>query len=119
MVFGMRMLTRDEFQGFLLAKPVAVVHFDAGWDVGYRPFMRREMLEAERKFGTQVSFAEVDCDAELELSKSIPISNVPLVAYYRDGQLVARLIGRQDVAARVERVLRGEPIGYQDGTGRG
>jgi hypothetical protein len=43
--------------------------------------------------------------------------NVPLVAYYRDGRLVAALIGAdQDVKARLERVLWGEPIGYNDGT---
>ena len=39
------------------------------------------------------------------------------VAYYLDGKLVAALIGTgQNVLGRLERVLRGEPIGYKDGT---
>ena len=48
---------------------------------------------------------------------SLPLGNVPTVAYFRDGRLVAALIGsNQDVTARTQRVLRGEPIGYNDGT---
>jgi thioredoxin-like negative regulator of GroEL len=75
------------------------------------------MLEAETDFGEQASFAEIDCDANVKFSKSIPVLNVPLVAYYRDGKLVAALIGAdQNVRARMERVLRGEKIGYKDGT---
>jgi thioredoxin-like negative regulator of GroEL len=74
------------------------------------------MLEAEEALVDQVNFGEVDCDRDRELAKSIPVLNVPTVAYYRDGGLIVALIGaQQNIRARLERVLRGEPIGYKDG----
>jgi thioredoxin-like negative regulator of GroEL len=112
----MRLLTSEDVPAFIAAKPAAALHFDADWDKGREP-VRRSMLEAEAVLGERVNFAEIDCDASVALSKSIPVLNVPLVAYYRDGKLVAALIGAdQNVRARVERVLRGEKIGYKDGT---
>ena len=114
----MRLLTGEEVPAFVAAKPVAVLHFDAEWDAKYREQTRRSMLEAEAALGDRANFAEIDIDANVELAGSIPVLNVPLVAYYRDGQLVAALIGAgQNVRARVERVLRGERIGRKDGTG--
>lgn len=75
------------------------------------------MAEAEAGLGELANFAEVDCDVEVELARLIPVTNVPLVAYFRDGRRVAALIGGgQNVRARVARVLRNEPIGYEDGT---
>ena len=72
---------------------------------------------AEAALGDQASFAEIDCDTNSEFSKSVPVLNVPLVAYYHGGKMVAALIGAdQNVRARMERVLRGEKIGYKDGT---
>jgi len=114
----MRLLTSTDFQSFVEAKQAAAVHFDAEWDFAYRPVLRRRMREAEEVLADRVNFGEVDCDRSLDLAKSIPIPNVPLVAYYRNGELVAALIGaEQDVRARMERVLRGESIGYEDGFG--
>ena len=113
----MKLLTGWEFEAFIAAKPVAVIHFDAEWDVGHRPLVRRAMLEAAQVFGDRVNFAEVDVDSEAKLAGSIHLLNVPAVAYFRGGRLVATLIGsNQNVVARVERVLNEEPIGYQDGT---
>lgn len=74
------------------------------------------MLDAEKELCNSVNFAEVDVDSSMELAKSLGLLNVPSVAYYRDGQLVAMLIGsRQNVRRRLERVIRGEAIGYKDG----
>jgi thioredoxin-like negative regulator of GroEL len=70
-----------------------------------------------KEFPTGVNFGEVDCDADGELAKSIPVLNVPLVAYYRRGQLVAALIGNeQNVLERLRRMMRDESIGYKDGS---
>ncbi len=113
----MRQLTLDDYEKFVASKDVAAVHFDASWDVGHRPGVQRRMLEAHAAFGDRVSFAEVDIDAEVDLAKSLPIGNVPTVAYYVDGVLIAALIGaNQNVKERVARLLRGESIGYKDGT---
>jgi thioredoxin-like negative regulator of GroEL len=113
----MRLLTSDELPDFVAAKAAAAIHFDAEWDFHLRDQTRRTMLEAEQALGDRANFGEIDVDKELALAKSIPVCNVPLVAYYRDGELVAALIGTaQNVRARLERVLRGESIGYEDGT---
>lgn len=112
----MRQLTHAKFDSFLAEKPLAVIHFDADWN-GYRLDVRRRMLDAEQAYGDAASFAEVDADAQVDLGRSIPIVNVPTVAYFRDGRLVAALIGaNQNVKARVCRMLNGEAIGYGDGT---
>ena len=113
----MRQLTGENFHCAVSAKSAAAIHFDAAWDVAYRPVVRQTMLDAERVLGDRVTFAEVDCDREVELARSIPVLNVPLVAYYREGKLIAALTGAdQNVLARLERLLRNQPIGYGDGT---
>jgi thioredoxin-like negative regulator of GroEL len=88
-------------------KPAAAIHFDAEWDAKYRAVTRSAMAEAEQFLADRVNFGEVDCDTDLELAKSIPILNVPSVAYYRDGKLVAALIG---AGQNLERILRGDLI---------
>lgn len=74
------------------------------------------MEEAAALFANAANFGEVDCDEEPALASSIPVLNVPCVAYYRNGVLVAALISmNQDVCGRLSRVLRDEPIGHGDG----
>jgi thioredoxin-like negative regulator of GroEL len=74
------------------------------------------MKDAEAALSGEVNFGEVDCDQEIPLAQSIRLLNVPAVAYYRDGKLVAVLPGvQQDIRRRLERLLRGEPIGRDDG----
>src|SRR5262245_32047292 len=112
----MRQLTSEEYHAFVAAKPAAAIHFDADWNAQLREMTRLKMLEAELALDDRVSFGEIDCDAHLGLAKSIPVCGVPVVAYYQNGELVAALIGAtQNVRARLERVLRGEEIGYKDG----
>jgi Thioredoxin len=109
---NMRLLTGTEVEAFIGAKPAAAIHFDAEWDTNYRTIVRRKMEEARQALGEQVNFGEVDCDLEAELAKSVPVLNVPSVAYYRNGVLIAALIGtEQDVRGGLERILRGESIG--------
>jgi hypothetical protein len=111
-----RLRSAAELDSFVKEKPFAIVHFDAVWDEGYRPIARRKILDAEKSFFEHVNFGEVDCDQSPDLAKSMSVSNVPLVAYYRQGQLVAALIGsRQHVRLRLVRLVRGETIGHRDG----
>jgi thioredoxin-like negative regulator of GroEL len=112
----MQRLTSQTFHSFLSSHRIAAVHFDAEWDA-HRARVRQSMLDAEATLSDCAGFAEVDVDTSVDLARSIGVANVPLVAYYRDGQLVAALVGAdQNVKARTERVLRGDPIGYNDGT---
>jgi thioredoxin-like negative regulator of GroEL len=111
----MRQLTSADYKQFIAAAPVAVIHFDTEWNAGHRAVIRQRMQDAEHSLGQQALFAEVDCDRSIDLAQSIDVMNVPLVAYYRGGDLVAALVGYQDIRARVERILQGEHIGYDDG----
>jgi thioredoxin-like negative regulator of GroEL len=112
-------LGNEQFASFIAAKSAAAVHFDAEWNISYRAVTRRQMQEAEASLSEQVNFGEVDCDASPELAKSTCLLNIPSVAYYKDGKLVAVLVGaRQNVRARLERILRGESIGPDDGLRR-
>jgi thioredoxin-like negative regulator of GroEL len=107
----MRLLTQADIASFLAEKPAAAIHFDANWDAKYRAVTRSAMADAEQVLAGRVNFGEVDCDTDPELAKSIPILNVPSVAYYRNGKLVGALIGAgHDVRLRLECVLRGDTI---------
>lgn len=107
----MRLLTQADIASFLAEKPVAAIHFDGHWDAKYRAVTRSAMADAEQVLAGFVNFGEIDCDREHELARSIPILNLPSVAYYRDGKLVGALIGAsQNVRLHLERVVRGDPI---------
>ena len=111
-------LDSQQFESFIAAKSAAAVHFDAEWNSSYRAVTRLQMQKAETSLSEQVNFGEADCDANPELAKSIRLLNLPSVAYYKGGKLVAVLIGaQQNVRARLERLLRGESIGPDDGLG--
>ena len=111
-------LSRNNYEDFVGQKRVAVVHFDADWDVDYRPITRGRMNEADEVLGEHVNFGEVDWDREVELVKSLRVINVPTVVYYLDGRLAGVLIGaRQNILGRLKRLLNGEQIGHDDGLG--
>jgi thiol-disulfide isomerase/thioredoxin len=104
----MRMVSTGTIDAFLAEKPIAVVHFDAEW-VTYRDEVRKTMDRAAARFGDLVSFAEVDVDEDVVLAKALDVVNIPLIAYFRDGELAAMRIGDGDhVEARIVRMLRGE-----------
>jgi thioredoxin-like negative regulator of GroEL len=107
-----------KFGSFVRAKSAAAVHFDAEWDAANRAITRRQMQEAEVLLRERVNFCEVDCDKSPDLAKSIPILNVPSVAYYAQGKLMVVIVGTtQDAHVRLERILSGEFIGHDDSLG--
>ena len=83
------MNSKADFESFVAHKRAAAVHFDAAWDVDYRPVTRRRMLEAEEVLAEQVNFGEVDCQANPELATAAHILNVPSVAYYIPDELTS------------------------------
>jgi len=110
-----KQLTAEDYDAFIREKQVAALHFDCIWD-GYRQSLRETMQQAEEELGDKVNFGEIDCDQNAELARSLRVLNVPTVVYYSDGFPIAVLGGgRQNVRGRLERLLRGETIGYKDG----
>jgi len=106
-------VTAESYSRFLIAKPYAVILFDAAWDVGPGAEIRRSFESAAAAIAEHANFGEVNVDDELCLARQIPIINVPTVAYYRDGQLIKALIGaNQDVAGRLSALIDGCEIGF-------
>jgi thioredoxin-like negative regulator of GroEL len=111
-----RQLSGGDYPNFVREKRAAAIHFDAEWDVGNRPVTRGKMQEAEEALGESINFGEIDCDRDIRLAKGVRLLGIPAVAYYLEGNLVALLLGiRQNIRGRLERMLRGELIGYKDG----
>jgi len=103
-------VTDDNFDAFFLAKTYSVLLFDAPWDVGPGAQIRPRFESAAQTWGGSVNFGRVDCDAQPRLVRSIPICNVPTVAYYKRARLVAALVSAsQDVSARVGALIEGRP----------
>jgi hypothetical protein len=51
-------LTSGNYEAFVQQKRVAAVHFDAAWDISYRPITRREMSEAATVLAEHVNLGE-------------------------------------------------------------
>jgi thioredoxin 1 len=112
-----RMLSTTAFRSTLQSRATAVIHFDAPWD-NYRRQIQAKMLLAQEHFGDKVAFGEIDIDVDFELAEELALRDVPTVAYYRNGELIAALVGAsQDIEARIIRLLANETIGNDDGTG--
>ena len=103
----MRMLTAGEFDAFVASRPLVVIHVDARWDA-YRDEVRAKMLAAETGLKDHVAFAEVDCDTEGELCRSLGVANVPWIAYFREGKQVRAGAGaHQDILEHAKQILDG------------
>jgi thioredoxin-like negative regulator of GroEL len=100
----MKQIESQHFPSFINAKRAAAVHFDAEWNESYRTLLRRRMRDAESSLGTEANFGEVDRDASPELARSIPILNVPSMAYYAEGKLIAVLAGAEQDVRRLVRL---------------
>ena len=112
-----RRVSEDDYESFLREKEYAVVLFDAPWDLGPGALIRPLFEKAAGAFGGRVNFGEVNTDEFMRV-RSIPVLNVPTVAYYNAGQLIAALVGaQQDVTARTQAMLDGKRIGRKDGWG--
>jgi hypothetical protein len=103
-------LTRDAYASFIRSEKLVAILFDApAWDKGGWAVMEPLLRQA----ATELVEVAALGPAEREICHSIPVANVPCVAYYRDGQLVAGLIGiGQDVVSRVKRW----PLGNRSAT---
>jgi hypothetical protein len=111
-------LTRETHETFVRENRIAAVLFDApAWDI-YHRIIRPHLDNTAEELGNFAGFGFVDTDDTTmwDICRSVPISNVPNVAYYKDGLLLASLVGvHQDIAGRVLALLEGRQIGSDDG----
>ncbi len=107
---AIRAISADEFESFLRESEYAVVLFDASWNVASKEKFWPRFEAASETYTGRVVFGEIDCDISPQIARSIPIANLPAVAYYRHAGLITALIGYQDVASLTEALVDGRPI---------
>jgi hypothetical protein len=113
-------LCRDIYERFIHDNRFATVLFDAPtWNTTYKQ-TSSDFQSIADKLGQLAAFGFVDVDdpSMVEICRTIPVVNVPLIAYYKDGKLIKGIVGvGQDVAGRIRAVAAGYPIGNDDGYG--
>ena len=109
---GVTNLTGATYQPFLDRARFAVVLFDApDWNKSGAVMRDVVFPSAETELGSQATFGFVDIDAEPGIAQAVRLLNVPTVAYYRDGVVVAAWIGaNQDVTERTRALIKGLPV---------
>ncbi|MDR3620979.1 MAG: protein disulfide isomerase family protein [Paludisphaera borealis] len=107
---AIRAISADEFESFLRESEYAVVLFDASWNAASKEEFRPRFEAASETYADRVVFGEIDCDDSVEIARSVPIVNLPTVAYYRRGGLIAALVGYQNVTSLAQALIEGKPI---------
>lgn len=109
---GVVNLTGATYQAFLDRSRFVVVLLDApGWNKSGARMRDVVFPSAAALLGSQATFGFVDIDAEPDVAQAVRLMNVPTVAYYRDGVVVAAWIGaNQDVTGRTLALINGLPI---------
>ena len=104
-------LTRETYWPFVRGHQLVVVLFDApAWDTMYEHWMRRHFQQAAEELSGVAMFGFVDTDGpdEADIVRSTPVCSLPLIAFYRDGNLVTQLAGNgRDLVGTAHAVLDG------------
>ena len=105
----MRIVTRANYEAFIRSRPVAVILLDANWTGRLGKAMKSLFIQAERELGDVVAFGVVDVNAEGDLSRSsLPVGNVPAIAYFNDASRVNIVIGlTQDISGNIRKLMEG------------
>ena len=104
---GVRPMITSEADPIVAVKRsvLGIVHFDAEWD-GHRPAMAKKLLAGVEACQHPVAVQYVDDHPDIARSRGL--LNVPSLAYYRDGECVAVVIGlAQDVPENLELLRAG------------
>lgn len=95
-------LSKDSFDAEI-SVGATLVDFWATWCGPCR--MQAPILEElERQTGDSLKIAKVDVDSEMELARRFRVMSIPTLLLFRDGQLVSRKIGLQDIEQLKEMV---------------
>jgi thioredoxin 1 len=104
-----RKYTQREVLDLVANNEIVVVHFDAEWN-GQRHTVARKIYAILNQ-STDVAFAYVEVDEEIELASSMRVISIPMLAYFRNGKLVGAVSGnRQNIFATLEKVRSGQSL---------
>lgn len=99
----MARLSAPLFDTFVRSRPFAVVHFSASWN--RHDELMRQALEQRipPDVRDRIGFAELNTDLpeSYEFCKKLNITNLPFLAFYRDGLMVRTVTGLRQPAELV------------------
>uniref|UniRef100_A0A194AK15 Thioredoxin n=1 Tax=Pinctada fucata TaxID=50426 RepID=A0A194AK15_PINFU len=93
--------TKEEFDGKLKEKPLALVDFYADWCGPCR--MIAPKIEEFAKEFTNVTFLKVNVDESSEISEEYEISAMPTFKLFREGKVVKEVVGASE--AKIKEAL--------------
>jgi thioredoxin 1 len=96
-------MTIDEYNGLVKESPITICKMSASWCVPCKVLGEKiHILENEL---TDVKFIEIDVEDEPEVATALRIRNVPVLLYYKDGELKDKTVGlvsEQTIKEKVE-----------------
>lgn len=102
----MEVIRKDKFDSLLQGDKLVVIDFFATW---CRPCtMMSPILDKVAGDMTNVAFAKIDVDEEMDLAQSYGILSIPCIIMFKDGKEADRLIGfttEDELKTAIEKVL--------------
>ena len=91
-------LTSDTFAEFVRGHRFVVIHFWAAWNAVDDLMQRLLDSQISAELRDRVAFARFDIDppAHHDLCRQLELSNVPFLAFYRDGSLIRTVTGMRE-----------------------
>ncbi len=86
--------TIEDFEYLTQSKELVVIHFWAEWN-GYDKLLKEILNGLAVEFEEKVKFCSLDVDQQqfIGFLRSLPLPNIPALAYYKDGNKIALEIG--------------------------
>ena len=88
----MEQINKEKFDELLKGEKPVVCDFFATW-CGPCKMLAPVMEEVGKEFEDKAVFVKVDVDDNMELSARYGIMSIPLVAIFKNGELVAKSLG--------------------------
>ncbi len=84
--------SQAQLNSYINQGKVTVVKFYANW-CGPCKTLNKTYIQLENQFGTAINFVAINIDNASGLKKKYGANRIPLVLFFRNGQVVHRILG--------------------------